>query len=149
MNGYRTSNKYEVRIVLEYAAEGKVGTLESIVLVAGNDVPPTKYSITYDLDGGYIYGEPIEYTESITLNDIPVPTKSNCKFAYWLVNGELIGENVVLTGDLELTAVWNTIGDIDDNPSGGSSCNMGASIKYIMTLTSMLGLLIVVIRKRK
>ena len=82
-----TSNKYEVKIVLEYVADDKVGTLESIVLVAGTDVAPTKYSISYNLDGGDIYGAPNEYTESITLNDIPEPVKASCKFAYWLVNG--------------------------------------------------------------
>lgn len=144
-----TSNLYTVKIVLEYAVEGTNKTVKSSVISAGSQDAPKKYTITYNLDGGNIYGEPEEYTESITLEDIPEPTKSSCEFAYWLVNGEKVDEYKELTGNLELTAVWNTVGDIDDDSSSGSSCNMGASIKYLISLTAVLGLLVVALRKQK
>lgn len=143
------SNLYTVKIVLEYAVEGTNKTVESSTISAGSQDAPKKYTITYNLDGGNIYGEPEEYIESITLEDIPEPTKSSCEFAYWLVNGEKVDEYKELTGNLELTAVWNTVGDIDDDSSSGSSCNIGASIKYLISLTAVLGLLVVALRKQK
>lgn len=110
---------------------------------------PVTYTITYDLDGGSVPADaPTSFVGGTGLSTLPTPTKDGYEFVCWYLDGEVVysipstvNKNVTLVAD------WNKV----EEPSsgGGSSCKMGSSVKYIFTLSTVLGLMVVGLRKKK
>ncbi len=75
---------------------------------------PTKYKITYELNGGTISGAPASYTIETNGLSIPKPVKHGSVFKGWIVNhvGSYTKSYSIdrgRTGDLTLTAVWENM----------------------------------------
>ena len=78
-----------------------------------------KYTITYNLDGGSVEGNPTEYTVETEDIELIEPTKEHHEFLGWTgSNGEEAEKEVIIekgtTGNLTYTANWETI--ITDEP---------------------------------
>lgn len=87
---------------------------------------PVTYSITYNLDGGSMSGNPDTYTAETDTFTLYNPTRGGYSFAGW--SGSISGENVTIvqgtTGDLSFTAQWIPLseGPVDpDDPDDPST----------------------------
>ncbi|HNZ74408.1 MAG TPA: InlB B-repeat-containing protein, partial [Bacilli bacterium] len=83
-----------------------------IILVAVYEREGQNYNITYELDGGTLpENAPTTYTESIGLEELPIPTKENYKFIGWYLNSEKVNIiSTTQTGDIILVAVYEREG---------------------------------------
>ena len=149
-------NSYTFYMLIAYDGGGlNLKTAKSEKIEINSTV--VKHSIEYVLDGGTLpTGAPSSYEEGVGLDKLPTPTKDGYEFTGWELNGVIVNSiSASEKGDIELVATWEEVEDGggndtgDDNQGGGSSCQMGASIKAIFTLSAMLSLLIVVLRKKK
>ena len=146
-----TTQAYTFYMQIEYDGGGlslKKSKTDEIVV----DNASVKYMITYELDGGENpTTAPSSYTEGEGLSRLPRPTKEGYEFVGWELNGEMVTEiSASQVGDITLVAVWEEVEESGGSgSSGGSQCNMGASINNLMTLTSLLGLMVIVFRKRR
>ena len=114
------------------------------------DTAVTKYMIAYELDGGLLKpSAPASYVEGEGLKTLPTPTKVGYTFKGWTLNGELVNEiSASQIGDVTLVATWEQ-DEVEDSGSQSSGCNMGSSIKMVFTLTTVLGLMVFALRKKK
>ena len=85
-----------------------------VVLTAVQPTAPTSYTITYNLDGGTVTGNPTTYTieDAITLVN---PTKDGYNFTGWTGTGLSSATTTVIiakgsTGDRTYTANWEVAG---------------------------------------
>jgi len=83
-----------------------------IILVAVYEREGQNYNITYELDGGTLpENAPTTYTETIGLEELPIPTKQNYKFIGWYLNSEKVDMiSPTQTGDIILVAIYEPIG---------------------------------------
>lgn len=109
-----------------------------------------KYMINYELDGGTLPNDaPASYTEGEGLYILPKPTKEGYNFVGWTKDGEIVTSiSMHHTGDVTLVATWEQI-EVDDPGSSSSGCKMGASVKMLFNLTTILSLMVVSLRKKK
>ena len=137
---------YVIKMVITYKNGKYLEQLESKELKVGKITPTgNKYKIEYELDGGTLAdGAPTEYLEGVGLTKLPKATKEGYKFAGWEMDGKKVTSiSATTTGDVTLTAVW------EKTNAGGGSCNFTAVSGYLVTFITILGGLIIVLRKRK
>ena len=109
-----------------------------------------RYNISYDLDGGTLpEGAPTSFVQGSGLSELPIPTKEGYVFEGWYLDGQLV-ESIPSTtmNDVTLLAFWSETPSTDEGGSG-SQCNMGANIKSLFTLTTIMGLMVVALRKKR
>jgi len=90
------------------------------------NIKTTNYTITYNLDGGTVAGNPTTYTvetESFTLKD---PTRTGYTFLGWIgTNIAEITETVTITkgstGNLEFTAIWGASITVETTGASGKT----------------------------
>lgn len=85
--------------------------------------PPavTKFTVTFDADGGEVSPKTMETDENGKLSSLPTPTRSGYTFDGWFkATGEKADENTVYTENTTLTAHW-TKQESGGGSSGGSS----------------------------
>ncbi len=82
------------------------------------DPPVTKYTITFDVNGGSVAipSEKVQ-TETILLPVYP-GVKDGYTFGGWSIDGvtHQVGQSIPVTGDMILTAVWTPVQDTPDTP---------------------------------
>ena len=134
-----------------YYNDGKAATLKKLTsekIVYGTN-SETK-SITYVLDGGTLdENAPEEYVVGVGLSKLPTVTKEGYIFKGWELNGEVVTSiSTTLNEDITLTATWEAEPEEPSTDSGSSGCSM-TSVKMILSLTSVLSLMVIAIRKKK
>ena len=114
----------------------------------------TVYTITYNLDGGVVTGNPDTYTENdeITLNN---PTKDGYEFLGWLdENGTSLGKTVQITtgttGNKEYTAAWKknpeeNVTAVVNNPKTGDNI----LFNILLVITGSIGLVSLNLTKKQ
>ena len=141
------NNLYEFKIVLTYKLNGTEKEVVSEIIKAGKETQVgSKYTITYEVEGGELPEDaPTEYVEGEGLTTLPKPTKEGYKFEGWYLNGKKVTSiSKTLTEDVVLTAKWS-----EKTSNAGGSCNFTAVNGYLLTFVTLLGGLVIVLRKRK
>ena len=91
-----------------------------IELVAVWTKAAVMYDVTFNSDGGSaVEAQTIEENETAT--EPTAPTKADCKFGGWLLNGEAYDFATPVTGNIELTAKWIALYSVSFNSNGGSA----------------------------
>ncbi len=67
----------------------------------------TQYTVTFDSDGGSFVSS-VKVNSGEKLSTITNPTKSGYTFLYWMANGAEFDLNTPITGNLVLTAKWES-----------------------------------------
>lgn len=70
--------------------------------------PYATYTVAFDTDGGS-YVEPQYITEGDKCTEPQVPTKKNSEFLGWYLNGTKYDFGSAVTGNITLTAKWETV----------------------------------------
>ena len=78
------------------------------------------YTVSFNSNGGStVESQTIEENEVVS--EPTAPTKDDCKFGGWLLNGEAYDFATPVTGDIELTAKWIAGYAVTFNSDGGSA----------------------------
>ena len=83
------------------------------------DDAKTKYTVTFDLDGGVgddITSQQVEEGTKLSLDKF-VPTKDGYTFEGWMLDGEVVTE-ITVTADVTVKAKWGAIYEVELNPDG-------------------------------
>ncbi len=99
-------------------------TLVALALFAcqptdNTDDAKTKYTVTFDLDGGVgddITSQQVEEGTKLSLDKF-VPTKDGYTFEGWMLDGEVVTE-ITVTADVTVKAKWCAIYEVELNPDG-------------------------------
>lgn len=99
-------------------------TLVALALFAcqptdNTDDAKTKYTVTFDIDGGVgddITSQQVEEGARLNLDKF-VPTKDGYTFEGWTVNDEVVTE-ITVTADVTVKAKWCAIYEVELNPDG-------------------------------
>ena len=136
---------YEFTVVITYDANGVEKELRSETITAGKSSSEVKHTITYELDGGTLEGAPTEYVEGVGLTSLPKPTKDGYEFDGWYIDGNKVTKiDKEATTDIVLVAKWKA------KTQSGGGCNLTSiTTKYLVTFITILGGLVIVLRKRK
>lgn len=94
--------------------------------------PPavTKFTVTFDADGGEVSPETMETGENGKLTALPTPTRSGYRFDGWFTTaGEKADENTAYPENTTLTAHWTKqeSGGTGGGSSGGGGSSSGGS----------------------
>lgn len=146
---------YTVYYQINAGPNYEIATGSAKVTITKDEPVVTKYTITYDLDGGTLDGMTGTVTEKhpagavITL---PAPTKDGYTFDHWEGSTYYAGDKYTVTGDHTFKAVWKTgAGGNGKKGSGtktGDENALGAWI--VLLLAAMAGTTgMVYARKRK
>lgn len=146
-----STTAYTFYMQIEYDGGGltlKKVKSEQIVI----NTATVKYMISYELEGGVNPANaPASYEEGVGVASLPTPTKEGYVFLGWELDGIVVDKiDASTTGDITLIAMWEEAPQEDGGGSaGGNQCKMGANIKTLFTLTTMLGLMVVALRKKR
>jgi uncharacterized repeat protein (TIGR02543 family) len=128
----------------------------------GSDpVPVTKYTITYDLNGGTMDGKTgivtVQVDDGVTIT-LPAPTRSGYTFDYWEGSKYNAGDSYKVTGDHTFKAQWkansnpgtNTGTDgetVVDSPKTGDDSNI--ALWLVLMVVSLLGFVFTLVSSRR
>lgn len=104
------------------------GDVTCEVTTESTAAPPTvtKFTVTFDADGGSVSPETMETDENGRLTALPTPTRSGYRFDGWFTAaGEKADENTVYTENSTLTAHWTK--EEGGSTGGGGSSSGGGS----------------------
>ena len=140
------NNTYILKVRITHKAGPFLDILESEEIKIGKGTQPeVKHTITYEVEDGELPEDaPTEYVEGEGLTTLPKPTKEGYKFEGWYLNGKKVTSiSKTLTEDVVLTAKWTK------ENTGKGNCNFTAVNGYLLTFVTLLGGLVIVLRKRK
>nr|MCR5422452.1 InlB B-repeat-containing protein [Bacilli bacterium] len=106
-NGKITALKAGSAKITVSAKEDSTKKVEINVTVTEKAVEPTKYTITYDLDGGTATGLVTEFEENKYPN-LPIPTKEGFNFLGWF-EGETEVSSINANKNYTLVAKWEAV----------------------------------------
>ena len=88
-------------------------------------VPVTKYTITYNLNGGTLDGKTgiikVQAEEGSTITIPAAPTREGYKFTYWKGSEYHPGDSYKVEGDHTFTAQWEKVSSSSEGTDSGSS----------------------------
>lgn len=108
------------------------GNVTCKVTTESTAAPPavTKFTVTFDADGGSVSPETMETDENGKLSELPTPTRSGYRFDGWFTAaGEKADENTAYPENTTLTAHWTKqeSGGTGGGSSGGGGSSSGGS----------------------
>ena len=108
------------------------GNVTCKVTTESTAAPPTvtKFTVTFDADGGEVSPETMETDENGKLTALPTPTRSGYRFDGWFTAaGEKADENTAYPENTTLTAHWTKqeSGGTGGGSSGGGGSSSGGS----------------------
>lgn len=108
------------------------GNVTCKVTTESTAAPPavTKFTVTFDADGGSVSPETMETDENGKLTALPTPTRSGYRFDGWFTAaGEKADENTAYPENTTLTAHWTKqeSGGTGGGSSGGGGSSSGGS----------------------
>lgn len=108
-----------------------IGFVAILVVLMVVVLMPTKYTVTFDTDGGTIMGE-VEVKKGTIIGDLEVPTKEGYTFLHWTLDGKECSKTDEITKDIKLIAKWEKKEEINPevkkytvtfDSDGGSTIN--------------------------
>lgn len=143
------NQSYTAQLVITYGIDEETLIIKSEVITFGKAAQENvTHNINYVLDGGTLPETTDRtYQEKVGLSVFPTPTKDGFEFTGWYnEKGEKVTSiSVDETTDITLTAHWER----ESKKGCNCGCNKDTSIRYILSLTTLLASSLVILRKKK
>ena len=93
-----------------------------VVKAIWEDIPATKYDVTFNANGGSGSMEPVEAAGTYVLPANGFTAPANKQFKCWDVNGAELnpGQSIIVNDDVEILAVWENVYTVSFAANGGS-----------------------------
>ncbi|GHU72607.1 hypothetical protein FACS189450_10720 [Spirochaetia bacterium] len=97
------------------------------IVLTGCPTDPTKYTVTFNADGGAVTSTSKEVISGDTVGTLPIPTKSENNFGGWYTakngGGTAFTETTTVTANITVYAKWTATGDGDGDEGKISKSN--------------------------
>ena len=131
IEGYTTDGWYDGHTKVGNENK-KYNASDNVTLTAKAEVP-TKYTVTFNPDGGEVTPLTIEVPYEEAIGEMPVPTKDGYVFGGWYISEtEEIDEDYVPEDNIEVTAKWFT-SDIVAVMDGVGYTSLSSAIDNVQT----------------